>query len=303
VPPLQRDGSKVRQRRRVVERRRIPCEQQVDALVQEIARVVWSREKPNGRAMVARDPRLAAPGQARRTGLCGRSIGSGTQWPGQTGNGPRDGQVRMSERKERIRALARQRDREDSVVDGHDRLDEATDVGAQLGVFAIDGPGRANIGRRDRRAVGEAGVLPQRDHPRAPIGVEPPGRCQAGPHTSMTVDADQRLVQLAEQHSLALVRGTRSVRGIDSVAERYSQDRFARLGDHGTVVGVCLDPWNRCRRRLWRRLRCGGRRTRDFRRRGCCRRRGRSRRRITRTARPCGGADRHDESDRSDSPT
>ena len=53
--PGQRHGLKLRQRGCVVERRGIPCQQQINALVQEIARVAGSHEKTKSREIVSGD--------------------------------------------------------------------------------------------------------------------------------------------------------------------------------------------------------------------------------------------------------
>ena len=256
--PRQRHRLKLRQRGRVVERRGIPCEQQVDALVQQIPRVAGSDEKPNGRQVVAGDGdhRLALAAAGVSIVWCDPA-GSCSERPRRTGDGLGDRQIGMSERQRRVHALTPQRDRKGSVVDGDDRLDETAHVRPQLVSDAVARPARPHVSRRDRRAVGETGVLPQRDDPGAAVCVEPPGRCQAWTDTSLAVDSDQRLVELTEQQSLALVRRARCVRRIDSVGEGDGRDRFARFSDQRAVDGVGLGterlvPAGGRRWRLWR---------------------------------------------------
>ena len=95
--PRQRHRLKVRQRGRVVERRRIACEQQVHARVQEIPRVAGSDEKPERREVVPADRQL---GRARSLALRHRRrepAGSRAERPRRIGDALGDGQVGMSE--------------------------------------------------------------------------------------------------------------------------------------------------------------------------------------------------------------
>jgi hypothetical protein len=247
--------------RGVVERGRIPCEQQVYARIQQIARVAWRGNEAKDWTCLACDRDFRVRRSSGRIGRDSRPVGSRAQGPERSGEGSGDGQVGMSERDRRIRMLTAGGDGQDAVVDGCDRLDEATDGRKQVDVaVAAAAPARAHVGRRDWRPVREPGVLAQREQPRASVGVEAPGRGQAGFHATMAVDPDQRLVHLAEQQALAFVGRAGRVRGFDSVPERYGLNRLARLGEYGAVALVSVDRrkhwWRRCSRRWsrsWRR--------------------------------------------------
>ena len=56
----------------------------------------------------------------------------------------------------------------------------------------------------------------------------------------MAIRSDQRLVELAEHQSLAVVRRMGRVRWIDRVAEGNGRNRFARFSDQRTVGGSGL---------------------------------------------------------------
>src|SRR5438034_3285942 len=192
----------------------------------------------------------------------------------------------MRKRCGHVPALTPQRDRKGSAADESDRFDETTHVRPQLVSTAVSGPARPHVSRRERRAVGETGVLPQCDDPGTAVWVDLPRGWEAGTHTSMAIHSDQRVVELAEQQSLALVRRVGCVRWIDSVAEGNGRNRFTRFSDQRTVDGSGLGTERRCRRkrhwRLWR----GGNRTRGFQRPVRPSRDGHSRRADTRAAGP-----------------
>ena len=225
--PGQRHGLKLRQRGCVVERRGIPRQQQVDTLVQQVARVAGSDEKPNGRQIVSGD------GDHRRRSGTGVSTlwrdpaGSRSERPRRTGDAPGDGQIGMSERQRRVHAWTPQRDRKRPVADRGDRLDETAHVRPQLVADAVAGPARPHVSRRDRRAVGETGVLPQRDDPGAAVGIEPPGRCQARTgHVpcSRLGPASRR----ADGTAIARSRSTGAVRSMDRCGRRARRSRSVR---------------------------------------------------------------------------
>src|SRR3954452_17366402 len=111
----------------------------------------------------------------------------------------------MRKRDGHVPALTAQRDRKRSAAEQSDRLDETTHLRPQLVSDAVAGPARPHVSRRERGAVRETGVLTQGDDPGTPVWVDLPRGCQAGTHTSMAVHSDQRLVELAEQQSLAFV--------------------------------------------------------------------------------------------------
>ena len=102
--PRQRHGLKMRQRGCVVERRGIPCEQQVDAL--DPADPAGRREQLGtvcagtlSRVTVTDTPRLPAVVTIR----C-NPAGSRSERPRRTGDRLGDGEIRMSQRERRVRA-------------------------------------------------------------------------------------------------------------------------------------------------------------------------------------------------------
>ena len=181
-------------------------------------------EKPDGRQVVSSDGdhrRACAPA----SDLWRDPAGSRSERPRRIGDGPGDRQIGMRERQRRVAALTPQRDRKGSVVDGHRSIATRR---LTCGRSSSPMPSRVQLARTsaavtgvpsEKRAFSRNVTIQVR-----PFGVEPPGRGQAGTHTSVAVDADQRLVELTEQQSLALVRRVRCVRRIDAVARgRRSQ--------------------------------------------------------------------------------
>src|SRR4029079_12887715 len=88
--------------------------------------------------------------------------------------------------------------------------------------------------------------------------------CQAGTYTSMAIGSDQRLVELAEYQSLAVVRRLGRVRWIGWVVEGNGRNRFARVSDQRTVGGSGFGTERRRRRRRRERFWRGGNWTRGF---------------------------------------
>src|SRR5687768_10667835 len=105
----------------------------------------------------------------------------------------------MSERQRHIPTWVPQRDRNGPIIDGDERLDETAHLRQQLATDVVAHPTGADVGRGHRRAVGETGVLAQREDPGLPVCVEPPGLCESWPDASLAVDSNQRLVELTEQ--------------------------------------------------------------------------------------------------------
>ena len=160
----------------------------------------------------------------------------------------------MSELQRQIHPWAPQRDRNRPIVEGDDRLDETAHMRRQLVSDAVTHPTLAHVGRCDRGAVGETGILAQGDDPRPPVCIEPPGFCQPWADASLAVESNQRLVELTEQQLLALVRRAGCIRGIDSVGEGNGRDGLARLGDQCAIERPRLGTWSG-RHRRWRRFR------------------------------------------------
>ena len=232
--PGQRHGLKLRQRGRVVERRGIPCQQQVHVLVQQIARIAGRDQKPNGRKVVRATVIIGAAPACRSSSGAIRPI----VFRAATANRRRawrspdpDGQAPSA----RLR-VALQRDRQLAVADGGDRLDETTHVRPQLVADAVAGPARAHISGGHRRAVGETRVLAQGDDPGTSICVEPPRRCEARNRPSAAIHPNQRFVELTKQQPLALVRRARCVRWIDAVGEPHGRNRLTRFREQRTFV-------------------------------------------------------------------
>ena len=262
--PCQRHGLKLRQRGCVVERRRIPREQQVHTLRPGDPADRRQRRETGWPAGLSRATVITVAARAAAGCPSCDPAGSRSERPWRISDRLGDCQIGMRKRQRHVHALTSQRDRKSSIADNGHRLNEPTHGRPQLSCGAVTSPTRPHVSRRDRRAVGEPGVLPQCDDPGTAVRIELPRRCQAGTDTSMAIRSDQRLVELAEYQSLALVRRMGCVRWIDWVAEANGRDRFARFSDQRTVGGSGLGTERRRRRsrrwRLWRR----GNRTRGF---------------------------------------
>ena len=143
----------------------------------------------------------------------------------------------MSKGHWRVDASTRQLDCERSVADDVDRLDEPTHVRQELGAGAV----AVQLARTsaavtgvpsEKRASSRNVTIQMR-----PSSVEPPGRGQAWTDTAHAVDPDQRLIELTEEQSLAVVRRPGCIRRIDAVTEADGRNRFSGRGDQRALVG------------------------------------------------------------------
>src|SRR3989454_7392051 len=172
-----------------------------------------------------------------------------------------------------ISAFASQCDPERSIVENRDRPDQAADFRSQLLSAATHAPVRHHIGGRYRCAGREPGLVAQCHDPCTAVSLEPPGGRQSWPHTSVTVNSDEGLVQLPEKQSLALVRWMWCIGWIDSFPEPHGGHGFTCFRNQPAVDGAfsrkpCCWRWRRrrniygfrwsgCRLRKWHSMRRG----------------------------------------------
>jgi hypothetical protein len=142
----------------------------------------------------------------------------------------------MREGHRRINTTASECDRQCPVACQDNRLDETTHLRPQFVSRPIARPTRSHISRGDRRAVGKTRVLAQRDDPRSAIRIEMPRRSQTWRDTSHAVDSHQRLEELTEEQTLAVVRRAWCIRWIDGLAQAHGRNRFTRSRDQRALV-------------------------------------------------------------------
>src|SRR6187549_2183627 len=122
-------------------------------------------------------------------------------------------------------------------------------------------PARDHVTSRDRSAVREARIRPQRDDPVRAGRIELPGDGQSWPNGEVAANLNEGLVGLAEEQTLTVVLGYRCMLRIDLVCQSDQRNRFtgsveARAARGVDIVkGSGVQPRRR-KRRLSGRLQC-----------------------------------------------